>query len=110
MRNVASTYRFPVICSTWVLLACSNLAHGEYREQWLGKTEIQREASARHAGVPKLAYGNGTRAREPAHASPDSTQTVRPSADDDPIAAFAETDKKRNAVKLRMAKTVRVSS
>ncbi|WP_157661555.1 hypothetical protein [Burkholderia ubonensis] len=99
-----------MICSTWVLLACSNLAHGEYREQWLGKAEIQWEASARHAGVPKLAYGNGTPAREPSHASPDSTQTVRPSVDDDPIAAFAETDKKRNAVKLRMAKTVRASS
>ncbi|HDR8934502.1 hypothetical protein [Burkholderia vietnamiensis] len=110
MRNIASNYRFPMISSTWVLLACCNLAHGEYREQWLGKTEIQREASARHAGVPKLAHGTGTAAREPAHASPDSTRTVRPFAEDDPIAAFAETDKKRNAVKLRTAKTARVSS
>ncbi|WP_208457686.1 hypothetical protein [Burkholderia pyrrocinia] len=110
MRNAALTYRFPMLCSTLVLLACSNLARAEYREQWLGKTEIQRESNVHHSGLPKLAHGDRTPALDREHASPVSIQTARPSADDDPIAAFAETSRKPGAATPHKAKAPRVSS
>lgn len=110
MRNVTSTYRFPMICSIWVLLACSNVAHGEYREQWLGAAEMRREADAHRRAAPKSAHAIGIPEQARKQLPHTSARHTLPATEDDPIASFAGTDVKPGAAKLRKPGTKHVAS
>lgn len=59
MHNRYLTYRLLAICGAIVLLACSSVARSEYREQWLGTAEMQREADAQRVPTSKSARATG---------------------------------------------------